>query len=213
MLSALTRVTGIILLPVLIIEYLYQKQFKKENIRKDILWVFVIGLGFLIYLIINYHTYGDPLKFLEIQKEHWKMHLSLPTKGFIYAWDSIFWRTPETGMTHGWFQLAFSILGLILTIYSFFRIRFSYSLYALATWLVLKSTSFWMSIPRFMLTIFPIFIVLALLGRRKEVKLIIIIIIIVLKEIQERVIGIALGKTVDSESVHPLMISASSELH
>ncbi len=82
MLSALTRITGIILLPALIIEYLHQKQFKKDNVKKDILWIFVIGFGFLIYLIINYITYGDPLKFLEIQKEHWGMHLSLPTKGF-----------------------------------------------------------------------------------------------------------------------------------
>ena len=88
MLSALTRITGIILLPALIIEYLHQKQFKKDNVKKDILWIFVIGFGFLIYLIINYITYGDPLKFLEIQKEHWGMHLSLPTKGFFSAWDS-----------------------------------------------------------------------------------------------------------------------------
>jgi len=170
MLSALTRVTGIILLPVLIIEYLYQKQFKKENIRKDILWVFVIGLGFLIYLLINYIVYGDPFKFLEIQKEHWQMHLSLPTKGLFYAWDGIFWRNPADSILVAWAQITFAVLSLILIIYSFFRVRLSYSLYALANWLVVTSTSFWLSVPRFMLTLFPIFIVLALLGRRKEVN-------------------------------------------
>ncbi len=180
MLSAMTRVTGIILLPILLIEYLHQREFKKENIGKDILWIFVIGLGFLIYLIINYLTYGDPLKFLEIQAGHWGVHLSLPTKGFFSAWDSIFWRTPETGMSFGLFQVLFGILGLILTIYSFFRLRLSYCLYALATWLVVTSTSFMLSVPRFMLTVFPIFIVLAILGRRKEINYTVIFISLIL---------------------------------
>ncbi|MEX0999367.1 MAG: hypothetical protein WD000_05335 [Thermodesulfobacteriota bacterium] len=129
----MARITGILLLPVLLIEYLHQRDFKKENVRKDILWIFVIALGLLIYLIINYVTYGDP----------------------------------GHKITGGWFQIIFGLLGLILTIYSFFRIRLSYSVYALATWLVVTSTSFMISIPRYMLTIFPIFIVLATLGRRK----------------------------------------------
>ena len=48
------------------------------------------------------------------------------------------------------------------------------SLYALATWFKVTSTSFWISIPRYMLTLFPIFIILAILGRRKEIKYLII---------------------------------------
>lgn len=170
MLAAMTRITGIILLPIMLIEYLHQKQFKKENIRKDILWIFVIGFGFLIYLILNYVTYGDPLKFLEIQSSHWQMNLSLPTKGFMYAWGLADWGDPGQSITTGWFQLVFGLLGLILTIYSFFRLRLSYSLYALVTWLIVTSTSFMISVPRFILTIFPIFIVLAIFGRRKEIN-------------------------------------------
>jgi Gpi18-like mannosyltransferase len=180
MLAAMTRITGIMLLPIMLIEYLHQREFKKENIRKDILWIFVIGIGFAIYIILNYITYADPLKFLEIQSSHWGMHLSLPTKGFFYAWGSIFWHTPADGMSYGLFQLVFCILGLILTIYSFFRLRLSYSLYALATWLVVTSTSFMISVPRFMLTVFPIFIILAILGRRKEINYAVIFISLIL---------------------------------
>jgi hypothetical protein len=174
MLTAMTRVTGIILLPVLLFEYLYQRQYKKENIGKDILWIFVIGLGFVVYLSLNYITYGDPLKFLEIQAGHWYMHLSFPTKGFFDSWCSIFWRTPADSIQLGWTQITFALLSLILIIYSFFRVRLSYSLYALATWLIVTSTSFWISIPGYMLTLFPIFIILAILGRRKEINYLII---------------------------------------
>jgi len=174
MLSALTRITGIIILPILLVEYLYQKQFRKENIRKDVLWLFVIGLGFLIYLIINYVTFGDPFQFLEVQKQNWKMKLSPPTTGFLTALSYLGADDINKTLNQGWFQIVFAILGLGLTVYSFFRIRLSYSLYALANWLIVTSTSFWISVPRFMLTLFPIFIVLALLGRRKEVNYVII---------------------------------------
>jgi len=170
MLAATTRITGIILLPVLVIEYLSQREYKKENIRKDILWILVIALGFVLYLILNYITYGDPLRFLEIQSGHFSKHLAIPTEGFFSAWTGIFWGTPAISLTFGWFEIIFSILGLILIIYSFFRLRLSYSLYALVTWLIVTSTSFWLSIPRYTLSIFPIFIVLAILGRRKEIN-------------------------------------------
>jgi len=176
MLSTLTWVTGIIILPVLLIEYLYQKRFKKENIRADILWIFIIGFGFLIYLAINYYIYGDAFKFMEIQKEHWKMQLALPTKGLITAYTSTKWAAPAFRMGMGWLQLVFVFTSLALIIYSFFRIRLSYSLYALANWLVITSTSFFTSTPRFILTFFPIFIVLSLLGRKKEINYAIIFI-------------------------------------
>lgn len=171
MLSALTRITGIIILPILLVEYLYQKKFRKENIRKDVLWLFVIGLGFLIYLTINYVTFGDPFQFLEVQKQNWKMQLASPMKGLSYAYNAkTNWGSPAYGLSHGWFQIAFVILGSILVIYSFFRLRLSYSLFALANLVVIICTSTWISIPRYMLTFFPIFIVLALLGRRKEIN-------------------------------------------
>lgn len=168
MLTCLTRITGILILPVLLIEYLYQKDFKKENIKKDVLWILVIGLGFLIYLLINYSTYGNPLKFLEIQSDHWRINPSLPTNGFYTAWGYFSSNDITQELFQGWFQIIFALLGLGLIVYSFFKIRLSYSLYALVNWLIVTSTSFWLSVPRLLLTLFPIFIVLALLGRRKE---------------------------------------------
>jgi len=180
MLAALTRITGILLLPALLIEYLHHRNFKKEEIRKDAIWIVVVGLGLLIYLGINYMVFGTPFKFLEVQKEHWGMHLSLPTTGFEKAWGIIDWGDPGYKIRGGFMQLFFGLGGLALIIYSFFRVRLSYCVYALATWLVVTSTSFMISVPRFMLTIFPIFIALALLGRRKGVNFTVIFISLLL---------------------------------
>jgi Gpi18-like mannosyltransferase len=174
MLAAATRITGIILLPVLIVEYLHQKGFRFRETRKNILWLAVIGLGFAYYLAVNYATFGDPLKFLEIQNQHWNKHLDFPYRGFLYSVGSAFWREPQPAVMAGFAEPIFAVLGLALIVYSFFRIRLSYSLYALATWLLVTSTSFWLSIPRYTLSMFPVFIALSLLGRRRAVDYLII---------------------------------------
>ena len=117
MLAAMTRITGILLFPALLIEYLHHRNFKKEEIRKDVIWIFVVGLGVLVYLGINYATFGNPFKFLEVQKVHWRMHLSLPITGFSEAWGIIDWGDPGYKITGGWLQLLFGLVSFVLIIY------------------------------------------------------------------------------------------------
>ena len=81
---------------------------KTENIRKDVIWIFVIGIGLLIYLLLNYITYGDPFKFLEVQSDHWRMNLSIPVNGFLFALTGIFRDDPGYSMTSGWFHVSSS---------------------------------------------------------------------------------------------------------
>ena len=182
MLAAATRITGVLLIPALIIEYLAQKEFKLKNIKPDIIWIALIGLGLLSYLVINYHISGDPFYFMEIQREHWNKSLKLPYEGFINALNITTGKmalnvdTLSARMLAGPTEIIFALLGLSLTIYSFFKLRFSYAIYALMTWLIITSTWLWLSIPRYVLAMFPIFMVMAVLGRRKWVNYLIIFI-------------------------------------
>jgi Gpi18-like mannosyltransferase len=176
MLASATRITGILLLPVLVIEYLSHNDYKIRRTGRDILWLGVICLGLVFYLYINYDVFGNPFKFLEYQKGHWSKELAFPVKGLLEAWGGIFWRKPADALLGGWAEIIFVVIGLILVVYSFFKLRLSYSLYALLTWLIIISTSFWLSIPRYTLSIFPFFIALSILGKRKEVNYLIIFI-------------------------------------
>jgi Dolichyl-phosphate-mannose-protein mannosyltransferase len=182
MLAAATRITGILLIPVLIIEYLSQKDYKIRNIRLDIIWIGVIGFGLLAYLIVNYVVAGDPLYFLDIQSENWNKKLAIPYEGFKNAWNTMTGElalnvdSPANKMLGGTIEIISAFMGLALIIYSFFRLRLSYCLYALATWIIITSTGFWLSIPRYTLAMFPIFIAMALLGRKKYVNYLIIFI-------------------------------------
>lgn len=182
MLAAATRITGILLIPVLLIEYLAQRGYKLGNIRADILWIGIIGLGLLSYLLINYHVSGDPLYFLEIQREHWHKKLDLPFEGFKNAIKittgemALNVDTPSAKIIAGPVEIIFAAIGLGLTIYSFFKLRLSYSIYALMTWLIITSTWLWLSIPRYVLAMFPVFIAMALVGRKRWVNYLIVFI-------------------------------------
>lgn len=171
--ASLTRITGIILLPALILEYLFQKGFHIKNIKKDILWLALIPFGFLLYLIVNYLVFGDPFKFLQIQEEHWTKTLDFPRKGLSGAWSSIWWRSPADSVLVGWAEVIFGVFGFFLTIWVSVRLRISYGIYMFITWLIVTSTSFWLSIPRYTLSMFPFFIALSLFGKYKEINYII----------------------------------------
>lgn len=170
MLAAATRITGIILLPALILEYLSQRNYRIKEVRKDVLWIGATALGLIFYLGINYVTFGDPFKFLDVQNSHWSKRLDFPYNGFMYSWETMTVRAPRETIISGWAEIAFALTGLALIVYSFFRIRLSYCFYALASWIVVTSTWFWLSIPRYTLAMFPIFITLALLGRNRAVN-------------------------------------------
>jgi Gpi18-like mannosyltransferase len=174
MLAAATRITGILLLPALAIEYIHQKGFKIKEVRKNILWLSVIALGLIFYLGINFVTFGEPFKFLEIQNQHWFKHLDFPHEGFLSAFLSTYWREPREGVISGIAEAASGLIGLAIIVYSFFRLRLSYCLYALAAFLLVTSTSYWLSVPRYLLSVFPIFMTLALIGSRRPVNYLII---------------------------------------
>ena len=174
MLATATRITGIVLAPALLAEYLAQKGFKLKNLKKDSLWLALVPIGFICYLLLNYLVYDDPLKFLEFQRQHWHEKAVFPWQGFLAAWEGI-WKVKASAMTvYGWAQVISAVLGLFFTIYSFFYFRISYSIYMLLTLLIVTSASFWISLPRFVVTMFPMFIAFSLVGKREEVNFIII---------------------------------------
>jgi hypothetical protein len=196
-LSALTRITGLILIPTLIIEYLYQKKwtiklekairlggFKSYTIKfKDLdwkfLWSFVPGLGFLIYLFINLIVTGNIFAFASIQSTHFFQDFN-PLAG----WESAIghWKTAgyPFNLTIGVFQLVFATFGyLMIAAGHKLKLRPSYQICMLFTWFFAVSTSFWLSVPRYILVVFPQFIVLGLLSTRKSVTIIITVLSLV----------------------------------
>lgn len=178
MLASLTRNTGLIVFVALVIEYLHQKNLQPrtstqgvgvrgqwQKIGADVAALLLVPVGFGWYLWINFVVYGNWFAFLEIQREHWYKFLTWPWHGLIGAWQGFFWRDPAEVVMVSFMEIAFAVIGLVATFFAF-RLRLSYGVYTALGWLLMTSTNFWLSVPRYTLSLFPIFILLGLWGRR-----------------------------------------------
>ncbi len=177
MLASLTRIAGLLLLPALLVEYLYQKgwRLRKMDIRKidaNILWVLFSVMGFLIYLNINNQVTGSPFTFLEIERTHWFNTID-PLTGLTLAFGTL--SSPFPGnITIGAAPIVFALGGILAVAGGFLRrLRPSYIMYLLLTWMLAVSTGWWISVPRYVMAMFPMFILLASVSRSKTITLLI----------------------------------------
>jgi Gpi18-like mannosyltransferase len=164
-----TRLSGVIIILSLILEYLHQKNWKIKNIKKDIFWIALVPAGLGSYLVINYFIFSHHFQFLALQKEVWHKTLSFPFEGFWGAFKSVGWKDPTQIITSALSEIVFTTFVFGLIIWMVFKYRPLYTSYAWLTWLFVTSNSYWLSLPRYMLPIFPIFIIMAKWGKNKAV--------------------------------------------
>lgn len=163
-LASYTRLIGIVLLPALLIERWAEISSQKSwaNKLKKSLPILMIALGLLTYMYYLWKTTGDAFAFIYVQKlfgqdrsdklillyqvfwRYYKMLISVDPRNLIY------------------FNIVLeSITGLgllVYSIYAFFRQRKSYAIFAIILYLVPTLTGNFISLPRYVLTIFPFFI-------------------------------------------------------
>ncbi len=163
-----TRMTGIFVIPALILEYLHQRDWNFKKIDLHALYLAIVPMGILSYLLINVLVNNDPFSFLPIQKEVWNKTIENPLKGFILAlgWFGD-WVKPEQRVLVAFSETGAGLLGLVLVIWLILRYRPMYASFVALSWLLATATEFWLSIPRYLLSMFPIFIVFANWGKNK----------------------------------------------
>jgi hypothetical protein len=168
-LAALARINGLVLIPALAAEAFtqwLQRPSSERRFRIEWLAIGLVAMGFALYLGLNDLVYGSPFEFLRIQHEHWYKSLAAP-------WESIsgaigWFRNPQPDnvLMYGVMELLFVAIGLAGTIYAAFRFRPSWFVWMAGNMLLFVSTSFLLSTPRYALTLFPLFVSLALVTAR-----------------------------------------------
>ncbi len=159
-LAALTRPFGVLIILPLIIEA-WQQRAERPMWRSGVAML-PIPLAFLGYMAYLGFQFGDPLAFLNAQSD-WDRSLMAP-------WDTIgrFLDGPfelNSG-PHSLVDFAFMLLAVILAALSWKLLRRSYAVYITALVLFPLMTGSLVSFPRFVLTFFPMFLVMAVEGRR-----------------------------------------------
>ena len=165
-LAALTRMNGLLLLPALGVEAWLQYRATK---RVDWRWLWLAGIpcGFGVYLWVNYHVTGDPFAFTKLMQEKFFRALAPPWVGVEVLWDNLQNEGAADFMMVGVAEALFAVLGLALTIWSWFVLRASYSVWMTGNLLLSICSSFVLSVPRYTLLMFPIFILFAQWSRTR----------------------------------------------
>ena len=169
-LAAVTRINGLILIPALGAEALTQWiRLPRDERRLRVEWIAIglVAVGFGVYLLLNQVVYGDPFTFLRIQHEHWFKSLALPWQGIGNALDWTSNTDRDNALMLGWMELLFIVIGLVGTVHAALRFRPAWFFWMAGNWLLFVSTSFVVSVPRYSLTLFPLFVSLALATRRR----------------------------------------------
>ncbi len=165
-LATLTRATGLMLIVPLSIVYaqrfLWKEQWWKRGLAllSTLLPLISIG-GYALFLKA---TWKNPLLFIVAEQAGWGRHSALPWVGLVETITALL-----TGyqLLHNALDLVFTVFPLIVLIVGWRWLPVSYRYYALAMMLFLLSNPSVVSeplasAPRYMLTIFPCFV---LLGR------------------------------------------------
>lgn len=152
-----TRLVGLAVAAGIIIDVLTRQGLNRKN-----WYVLLAPLGFIAYSVFLYQQTGDPFYFL-VAENHWQRTLAIPGVGFWETLKDII----NNGLTGPDFSIVvdlfFAVFGLGFAVRAFRFLPPSYAVYSLLSVAIPLFTPTLSSMPRFLLPVFPIFILMAML--------------------------------------------------
>ncbi len=182
--ASLTRVEGVLLAVPFLIEWLtvvfgsglapaaaLRNALRPPftSIIRPIVGVLLVPLGLLTYMAYLWVLRGDPLAFSHVQT-HWGRHLAAPWASVWHSFTLITQGHAQQTITNSLLEVSFTALMLAVLIASAWRLRPAYWVYMALSILIPMSTSSLMSMPRFALVLFPMFMMFGLWGARASVN-------------------------------------------
>ncbi len=170
-----TRVTGLALLPALLAEALRDRVERRQRTIRLAAIALATG-GLAVYLLINHIVHGNPLHFLDVQRSHWFQHLVPPWQPIVDAIRAIA-DGPQPGDATFiyWGRLAGFVFAVPMLAIGAKRLRASDNVYGWVGFLLIMSASWLISLPRYLLVLYPLFLVGADLIRSRRAMTIAIV--------------------------------------
>lgn len=164
-LAAFTRLQGAFLLPALAVEYWLQR----KRVGRDFVWVLVVASGLIGYLAVNYLWFGDPFYFVAVQRDKFQVVNEMPWQVLGGLWSGLttyplgeFWATVYLAPALAFLALAGGTVWSLASRHA----RPSYAVYAALSLISFASLSWPISVPRYVLGVFPVFLSVGAAMRR-----------------------------------------------
>jgi Gpi18-like mannosyltransferase len=167
-LAGATRLVGLLTIIPLLYLYFESVGFKWRKLRAGVLWPALGLLGPGSYMLFQALKFGDPFLFVKSQnapgwKEGVNLFSALDALRMTFSWDAL--KTGDFPAVYAAHVLAF-LVGLSLLIVTRRKLPTAWWIWALVTLLV--SFSVWISMGRFMIVIFPLYIGTTLLFKDRQ---------------------------------------------
>jgi hypothetical protein len=156
-----TRVPGIVIAPALAVEALGAKT---DRFRR-LFWSGVTGLGLASFLLVNWLVHRNPLYFLKIESgPPWFQHAVPPWSSIVDAVEEMAHLIPRQPKTAYWTLFArgaAALFAVVVLVLGRRRLRVADQVFAWGSLLFFLSASRLISLPRYLLPVFPLYAVLA----------------------------------------------------
>jgi hypothetical protein len=191
-LASATRMTGILIYGVLLLEWLRAEKWRRlrseTSARSEpvagrdwlgLLALHVAPLGLLAYMLFLQSRFGDPLAFFAAVGTWGRGAINSPLAPLWRDFLAIFrisFRASDPYMWRVGLDVAAGLVAIGLTVPIWRRLGPSYALFTLASVFVPLATGTTMSLSRYVAVVFPIPMLLALWGRRETMDRVILVI-------------------------------------
>jgi len=176
--AAMTRIPGFALFPALALEYLRQNDFKLASVRREVSSLAILAVAPVVLGSYFFLRYGDPVAFLHARQEGWNRAVGFAAfaRDFDYFLSgSIFaYRNPADWLKEfeptrtllGYWYLSLLPASVALALYAARTLGVGLSVWALGS-VVMSLPNGLDGVGRFTSVLFPVFIALAMLLRRR----------------------------------------------
>lgn len=155
------RLAGVFLLLGLVAEFLKQREFTWERISKAGLSLAIGTLPLLLYGVFLSRATGNFLEFKDAQYRGWGRMVVGPKESFLATWNTWNQDHPANWLFAWRVEILAAIVGLFFVGWALWRREWGYGVYMFATMATLMTSTWYFSIPRMLLSLFPISILLA----------------------------------------------------
>ena len=155
------RLAGLFLLVGLAVEFIRQRDFSLQRLAAGSV-AFALGLlPLLLYGLFLEDAAGSFFEFKDAQYRGWSRMVVSPQESFRATWETWGSSHPANWLFAWRVEILAALVGLFFTVWAFQRRYWGYGAYMLATLGVLMTSTWYFSIPRMLLSLFPIPILLA----------------------------------------------------
>jgi hypothetical protein len=166
MFASSTRLLGSAVFPALAWEYAQQRSWKVRSIDRSVAALALVPVGLLLYFCYTYVAFGDFLSTFHSTRKGWGGEPAWPWVSFE---GNISRLVNDFSKLIPFLELLFAVVAVGMVVASFRYLRTSYAILAAMLVLISFSNISLQSFCRYLVTMFPLYLLMARAGRRTPV--------------------------------------------